>query len=276
MSEFEDENSISGLGSLERQRLSKILRNTKVVISVTEASKILDMPQSQTAKMLALYAKKGWLARIQYGFYISVPMEAADADITLTDPIAVASKLFSPCYIGGWSAAEHWGMTEQIFNSIIVITTKIFKNKSPIIKNTKYVLHATKASSCFGLSTIWSSNIKIQISDPTRTIVDLMNNPSWGGGLRFTADILQYYFKSNNKDVELLIQYMKFLNKGSAFKRLGFLTEKLCPAETLVIEICKNNLSAGNAKLDPTLECNKLITRYKLLVPKNWKENSAR
>jgi hypothetical protein len=30
----------------------------------------------------------------------------------------VAHKLFSPCYIGGWIAAHHWGLTEQIFNSI--------------------------------------------------------------------------------------------------------------------------------------------------------------
>ena len=35
----------------------------------------------------------------------------------------LARAVFEPCYIGGWSAAEHWGFTEQIFNSTMVFTT---------------------------------------------------------------------------------------------------------------------------------------------------------
>ena len=35
---------------------------------------------------------------------------------SLEDPLVIAEKLFSPCYVGGWSAAEYWGITEQIFN----------------------------------------------------------------------------------------------------------------------------------------------------------------
>jgi|GEM_PF-6032200 len=42
------------------------------------------------------------------------------------EPWAVAQKLFVPCYVGGWSAAEYWDFTEQIFNSTLVVLAKKF------------------------------------------------------------------------------------------------------------------------------------------------------
>ena len=41
--------------------------------------------------------------------------------------------------------------------------------------------------------------------------------------------------------------------------------------EAKTIEKCYRRLTAGNAKLDPKLNNTKLITRWRLWVPKNWK-----
>lgn len=262
----------AGLGKLERARLSAILRNTRVTISVREAASILDMPATKTAKLLAWYAQKGWLSRVYYGVYIPVPLESGTTDIVFEDPLAIPEKLFAPCYIGGWSAVEYWGMTDQIFRSVIVMTQLKPKNRQILIKDTQYLLHTTQPALFFGLKKVWRSNIQIYVSDPTKTIIDLLSEPAWGGGLRPTVEILKYYFRSNEKNITSLVDYLQKTNNGAIYKRLGFLVEKYFPEEQYLIETCKNNLKSGKVKLDPNLKSNKLVTKWQLWVPEGWKE----
>ena len=60
------------------------------------------------------------------------------------------------------------------------------------------------------------------------------------------------------------------LGNGAVFKRLGFLLEKYAENEQGIIGQCKEKLTTGNAKLDPTLKTEKLITRWRLWVPERW------
>jgi predicted transcriptional regulator of viral defense system len=84
--------------------------------------------------------------------------------------------------------------------------------------------------------------------------------------------MLNEYLKSEHKNFELLIEYAKRLNNGTVFKRLGFLLERYTPEEKQIGEICKTYLTKGTVKLDPNLEADTLITRWRLWVPKGWKE----
>jgi len=74
------------------------------------------------------------MSRVRRGLYVSVPLESRTADMPLEDPWLVADRLFSPCYIGGWSAAEYFGLTEQIFSTIIVMTVQKPRSRRPDIK----------------------------------------------------------------------------------------------------------------------------------------------
>lgn len=75
--------------------------------------------QDKPAQLLAVRSLR-WLARVRRGAYVPVPIESPSADVALEDPWSVAMTTFAPCYMGGWSAAEHWGLTEQIFRSVCV------------------------------------------------------------------------------------------------------------------------------------------------------------
>ena len=92
-----------------------------------------------------------------------------------------------------------------------------------------------------------------------------------GGGLRSTVDVFKNYMASENKDIGLLIEYADQLGNGAVFKRLGFLLEKFTGDEQVFIEQCRERLTKGNAKLDPALKADNLVTRWRLWVPKNWK-----
>jgi len=75
---------------------------------------------------------------------------------------------------------------------------------------------------------------------------------------------------SKYKDSELLINYANRLGNGAVYKRMGFLFERLIPDEKRVISVCKAKLTKGNAKIDPKLRADRLITKWKLWIPNNW------
>lgn len=262
---------LAGIGKTERERMAAIIRGTKGTVSVEDAAKILNVASTDAAKMLSRWTKKGWMSRIRRGFYISVPLESRTADVPLEDPWLVADRLFSPCYIGGWSAAEYFDLTEQIFSTVMVMTVQKPRNRRPVIKGTAFMLRTISEKAMFGLKPIWRGQVKISISDPTRTIIDLLDSPFLGGGIRSVKDMLGNYLRSENKNLDQLIEYSERLGNGAVFKRLGFLLEKITPDENKTIKECYNRLTAGNARLDPKLNNTKLITRWRLWVPEKWK-----
>jgi predicted transcriptional regulator of viral defense system len=262
---------LTGIGKTDRERLTAILRNTKGTISVADAANILDVDATNAAKMLSRWTKKGWMSRVRRGLYVPIPLDSLTTDIPLEDSWLVADRLFSPCYIGGWSAAEYLDLTEQIFSTILVMTGQKPRNRNPEIKGTVFMLRTISEKAMFGLKPVWRGQVKISVSDPTRTILDMLVDPGLGGGIRSVNEMLGNYLKSKNKNLELLIQYGERLGNGAIFKRLGFLLEKFASQETIAIENCYQRLTAGNAKLDLKLNNVKLITRWRLWVPENWK-----
>lgn len=267
-------NTISGLGKIDRERLAAIIRSTKGTISVTEVADILEISPTDASKMLSRWTSKGWLSRVRRGLYIPVPLESRTVDIPLEDPWVIAERLYSPCYIGGWSAAEHWDLTEQIFRTVVVMTTQKPRDRAPVIKGTSFMLRTVSEKAMFGLKPVWRGQVKISASDPTRTIIDMFSDPQVGGGIRSTVDMFINYLKSENKNTELLIEYAKYLDNGAVFKRLGFLLERFAPGEKSAIAACQSQLTKGNAELDPKLTADKLITRWRLWVPENWAKES--
>jgi predicted transcriptional regulator of viral defense system len=263
---------ISGIGELERERLSSLLRDTRATISVAEAAVILNLSPMHAAKILASYAKKGWLKRIYRGLYLSVPLESGTSDIVAEEPFIIAQKLFSPCYVAGMNAANYWGLTEQIFLTITVMTqNKVINTKTKIL-DTEYIIHSIKPLYFFGLKSIWISNVKVQISDPTRTIIDMAIFPQFCGGLGFFEEVLKNYYSSKYKDVNLLMKYLDMAKNGAAIKRLGYLFERYFPDEGKFIDYCLENLTKGYIKLASTSDCSKIIKRWRLWMPESYKE----
>jgi predicted transcriptional regulator of viral defense system len=265
-------NKLLGLGKLDREQLASLLRATQGTISIKESASILGVSQQEAGKRLARWCTNGWLSRIKRGVYITVPLASTTTEIALEDSWVIAEKLYSPCYIGGWSAGEYWGLTEQIFRTIVIKTTQKPRNRHPTINGTAFMLVTTTTDLMFGLKVVWRGQVKILVSDPTRTILDFLINPKLGGGIRATVDMLNEYLNSEHKNLPLMIEYAARLENGAVFKRLGFLIERFAPEESAIIEFCQKNLSEGKVKLDPQLVSERLITKWRLWIPQNWKE----
>lgn len=262
---------LSGLGKLSRPQLAALLRQSTGTVSPAMAAKVLSLSRTEAAKLLSRWAAQGWLQRVRRGIYVPVPLESERVNSAPEDSWVIAEAAFFPCYICGWSAAEHWGLTEQVFRVVLVSTTRRPRDREPKMGGIGFRLRTVNEKTFFGLKTIWRGRARVKVSDPSRTIIDLMSDPSLGGGLRSSVDILQNYLASKeHRDIKLLMTHAKTLGVGAVFKRLGFLLERYAPDEQKAIRQCARSISQGYTKLDPALPARKFVTAWRLSMPEGW------
>ena len=262
---------LGGLKGTGRKLLGKLLQASKESFTVAEAAQILSVSRYRAASLLAAWAKHGWVHRVRRGLYIPIPLQSSSTEVTPEEPWLIAHKLFSPCYIGGWTAAHHWGLTEQIFNSIYVMTTKKVHQREQNLNGVNFKVKTILPKRIFGTQTIWSGKVKIAISDPTKTVIDGLNDPAVFGGIRMVADVLSAYINSKEFNQEKLLKYAKAMENSAVFKRLGFLIEQLkFHASANIASDCKINLKSGYSQLDPDVKGDRLETQSNLWVPKSF------
>lgn len=250
-----------------RARLAAVLRASREVLTIQLAAKTLGVDQHQAAKLLSRWRAQGWLRRVGPGLYVPVPLDLATSQQVLEDPWVLVPSLFGKSYIGGWTAAHHWDLTEQLFNEILVFTTRRMPEKYAAQGVTFRLRHTTEKH-LFGLKTIWRGSTRVMISDPARTLIDMLATPDTGGGIDHVSDCIAAYLASEDVEREVLINYAKQYGNGAIFKRLGYLAETRLNDDKLS-GACRNNLTQGYARLDATLSCDKLATSWRLWVPTN-------
>lgn len=263
---------LAGIGKTGRTRLSKVLELNPGVITSATVSETLSLPSKEASRMLSRWCKNGWLYRVKRGVYISVPIDSASSDIILEEPFLIAESIYQPGYIGGFSAIKHWDLSEQIIETIYYFSTKLFKERNPIYGSTKFKIKTVKESRVFGTKTIWFGSKKVKVSDPTKTIVDILDDPKLVGGMSVVYDIFNEYAGSEYCDFKMLLNYSERMHNKTILKRLGFMIDvkfNEIPEEFADI---KENISSGYSNFDPIVNGKLFVEKWKLKVPASWKK----
>jgi len=240
-----------GISIQNRERLESLHRRLSGPFSVADAAAVWSLDAARSRRLAAYLANRGWLSRVRRDCYTAVPLGATSPRAWPEDPWVVAAKTFAPCYLGGWTACEHWGLTEQIFREIIVLTSRRPRHRRQEIQGTPFRIKVVDERRLFGLQDIWRGQHRVKVSDPSRTIVDLLADPPLGGGLRHVAEVVRNYFEGTLRDDETLARYARTFGSGAVFKRLGYLLETLHIAAPGLTEICREEMSTGLSPLDP-------------------------
>jgi predicted transcriptional regulator of viral defense system len=253
-----------------RSRLADVLRSSGDLVSVDAACAALGGDRVVAAKTLARWARQGWLKRLRRGLYAAVPLAARPGDSAIEDPWRLVPQLFSPGYVGGATAAQHWDLTEQLFRSVFVFTARKIRKRELEVQGAPFVLRHRAERLLFGTRSVWRGTTRVDVSDLHRTVVDMLDDPSTGGGIRQVADCLRSYLGNRESDPAVLLDYASRLGNGAVYKRLGFLLEREGKAAPTVAE-CRQRLTEGTVKLDPGVPSPRLVTRWRLWVPEAWK-----
>src|SRR5438067_2336083 len=127
-----------------RARLAAVLRASREVITIELAANTLGVDKNKAAKLLSRWRAQGWLRRVGPGLYVPVPLDLATSQQVVEDPWVLVPSLFVKSYIGGWTAAHHWDLTEQLFNEILVFSVRRVPEKYAAQGVTFSLRHATE------------------------------------------------------------------------------------------------------------------------------------
>jgi len=271
---YTEEEQFAGLTGRRRKQLMLLHRAFHRPFDAPRAASVLDLDIKRTRRLLAGLADSGWLARVRRGWYIGVPIEASAPGQWREDPWVVAATLFSPGYIGGWSAVEHWGLTDQIFNVIYVVAGRKVAPTRQSIQGTDFLIRTVPERTLFGTRRVWCQSVPVNVSDPHRTVIDILDVPASAGGVLHAAEVLQTYFEGKHADQAKLLEYGDRLGRGTVFKRLGYLTEWMDLADADFLKACRSRVTKGVSRLDPGGPVKgRIVSRWNMRV-NTWRLSS--
>jgi predicted transcriptional regulator of viral defense system len=250
-----------GISQRNRAYLEKLHRAAGTVFDVGAAARALDLDRHETSRLLGYLARRGWLSRVRRGLYVAVPLDAHRSGEWIEDAWIVADSVFSPCFIGGLTACQHWDLTEQIFRTVLVVTARKVHSRDVVMQGIPFRVTVRPEAKIFGTEAVWRGQRQVQVSDPSRTIVDIFDNPQLGGGIRNSADVLNAYMVSEHRNDQLLVEYGDRLGNRTVFKRLGYLLEQAKVDAPELIAACLGRRSAGLGLLDPSVKASGRIVR---------------
>jgi len=159
---------------------------------------------------------QGWLRRVGSGLYVPVPLDMAGSEQVLAVPWVLVPTLFGNwLHRGVGQAAHHWELTEQLFNEIVVFTTRRIVEKRATAQGAVFALHSVPAKRLFGLKTLWRGSAKVANFGCCAHAGRYDRVPEVGGGIDHVADCLETYLTEKTGDRDLLIRYAEQFDNGA-------------------------------------------------------------
>lgn len=268
--------TLAGIGKSSRYKLSKVLERHPALISATAVAEVLKVSNSEANRVLARWNQAGWVSRVKRGLYSPVSLDTGVSTVTMEEPFLVADAIYGPGYIGGFSAIKHWDLTEQIVETVYYFTTKQVKDRHPSHGSVHFRLKTVRPEKVFGIKAVWIGSKKVNISDPTKTIVDIINDPKLVGGMTIVYDMFREYSDSEYCDYTKLLDYCRRMDNKTIFKRLGFMIETKMNAIPEALSKLHEYISSGYSMFDPLVRNTQIIEKWKLKAPPSWIEEHDR
>lgn len=262
------ETGSSAVAQDPKETLRRLARGARGGLVTTERSaELLGVGANAASLTLGRLVRRGWLSRVRRGLYLILPLEAGREGTAIEDPWVLAQELYSPCYIGGWTAAEFWGLTEQLFRGTFVVTAANIRRAREAFLGAEFHLTRATQERVEEVGKVWRGRERIAVSDRERTIADALANPSWVGGVRHFVEILRTYRESKEWNPSRLIKRVEEIGSGASFKRLGYLAETVLKPDRSIVKEALARRTSGVVKLDPAIaDRGRINTRWGLAV----------
>lgn len=267
---------LAGISKSYRAKLSKVLARHSKLMSAALVAEVLGISTKEANGILARWNNAGWIERVKRGLYTPASIETGVSTYILEEPFLIAASIYGPGYIGGFSAIKHWDLTEQIIETVYYFTTHKVKDRQPKHGGIQFKLKTVTPERIFGVKPVWIGGKKIDISDPAKTVVDILNDPKLVGGMTIVYDVFLEYCESKYCDFPKLLEYCHKMGNKTIFKRLGFMVETKMdnpPAELTGLE---KHISTGHSDFDPLVKSKHIIEKWKLRAPPSWIEEHDR
>ncbi len=190
----------------------------------------------QVANAVSALARSGWIEIIRRGVYrVKSPLFAGEIH-----PFAIAVALARPAAVSHWSALAHHGFTDQlprmvqVSTPVKVVTPEMRRGGAERPRGravwrageveVEFIHVATERF--WGHQPIWVSRWhQVNITDPERTILDVIARPSLFGGMPAALELLEASLP--RLQIEQLVAYALRYGEGATARRLGWALEQM-------------------------------------------------
>jgi predicted transcriptional regulator of viral defense system len=239
----------SGISSGGRADLAAVLGRGKRFVTTSDVVTALGIDSQAATRKLSRWAAEGWLRRARRDLYIPVPVDAPNPAAWSEEALVVATAMWPESYFTGWTSANYWSLSNQLFRTTIVKTAGRVRSSSVEILDHEYLVsHVPNEALTWGIKSEWHDEVRLRMADPARTVIDVLDAPRLAGGIRHAAEILAAYLDQHDSTV--LVEYGDRLGNLAVFKRLGYIVETLGGHSQLVVA-SRDRVSSGMSLLDP-------------------------
>jgi predicted transcriptional regulator of viral defense system len=137
-----------------------------------------------------------------------------------------------------------------VFRTIVLKTTQRVRAAEQHLLEHRCLLRHIPEAARWETAPVWIDELRVEMADPARTVIDMLDDPGLGGGIRQVTDILEAYLDEHDPDQ--LVAYGDRLGNRTVFKRLGYLLSHTRPDSATLLEACRARISRGVSLLDPT------------------------
>lgn len=189
-------------------RLLEQLR-TKPVVTLATVKKVLRCSNQYASLVLARLSQRNLLRRITRNKYTA-----------LDNIYVIATNLYFPSYLSFWSASHYLGYTEQIVNTLQVVTTSRRETIHFEGYTIKFIVLPRKYF--FGFQKMATEQGAVFVAENEKLLLDALLRPGELGNFDEIINILQ----RADLNKEKIIVYLKKAGSHSLVKRAGYLLEK--------------------------------------------------
>ncbi len=189
-------------------RLLEQLRS-KPVVTLATVKKIVGGSNQYASLVLARLAQKNLLRRITRNKYTA-----------LDNIYVIATNLYFPSYLSFWSASHYLGYTEQIVNTLQVVTTSRRETIRFEGYTIKFIVLPRKYF--FGFQKMATEQGAVLVAENEKLLLDALLRPGELGNFDEIINILQRADLKREK----IVAYLKRIDNSSLIKRAGYLLEK--------------------------------------------------
>jgi predicted transcriptional regulator of viral defense system len=191
------------------------------ILTVADFMRFYKISASYARKMISELVRTGWLIRIAKGQYQLLSAKTGLDPFPMGDKFVLACQAFPDGFIAYGSAAEHHGLSLQVFNSVIIANTE--RSGMRDIGRLSVQLVKVAPTNYLGFQSL-NRGPSVKVATLERTLIDCVDRPDLAGGISDLVELLERGKK--RADIEKVIDLLGSYSSKSLIKKVGFLLEQ--------------------------------------------------
>lgn len=184
---------------------------------------LLNCSYNNAKNIIQRLMKKNWLESTSKGKYFLISVDTGTEGIPTTNSLLIGSLFVDPYYFSYATANSYHGLSTQVPSTVYIATIKSRRNVT--IRNTMYQFVTLSNYKFFGFTTAKVFDIEVLMAEKEKALVDSIDKMKYAGGIFEVIEILKN--KSEQINIDTVIEYACQMRSNSLIQRLGFLLESL-------------------------------------------------